>query len=341
MKIAQYLNELLMQRESVIVPGFGEFKSVTHPPAKSSDSKTIMPPEREVSFNASVKVNDYVLAKYVSEKEGISISKGNDMIKDFVGEIHAQLEDNKTIRIPGIGLLISDGKGGVEFKQEAGDQTDQHAYGLSAAVVSPQKTSQIPSNKTNIKEEKKSSKPERKKRRGWLWLLIILLVIAVAVVWCYFNGDTVNNYWNKATDYFSKNMTSLVDRDTTNTEGAMNDSLPIADTLAFYTDTLSQEAAPEELPGEPAEEAEATTAQKGISGNYYVVTGCFSSIDNAERMVQELKKKGYNGALIVDKTTSGLHRVALGAYPSQQEADRAMIKSQSDMELRSAWVLKL
>ncbi len=342
MKIAQHLNELLLQRESVILPGLGEFKSATNPPARSADGKTIMPPKREVTFNPSAKVNDYVLAKYVSEKEGISISKGNDMIKEFVGEIHTQLEDNKTIRMPGIGSLTSDGKGGVEFKQELGEQTDQHAYGLSAAAVATQqKKPPKEARKKNSQEKEKPSKPERKRRRGWLWLLIILLILAAAVVWCYFNRDIVNNYWTKATNYFTKNMTTIIDSDTVDTNASINDSLLPVDTVGFSDETLSQEPAIDGLPEPHEEQPEAVTAKQGAPGNYYVVTGCFRNIDNADRMIQDLKNKGYHGALIVDKTPSGLHRVALGEYPSQQEASRALMKSQTDMELRSAWILKL
>ncbi|WP_229590670.1 SPOR domain-containing protein [Pseudodesulfovibrio sediminis] len=62
----------------------------------------------------------------------------------------------------------------------------------------------------------------------------------------------------------------------------------------------------------------ATTA-----GDYYVQVGAFSDVENATRILEQLRTDGYAGARMV-KTETGLYRVQAGAFVNADEADTAL-----------------
>ncbi len=72
------------------------------------------------------------------------------------------------------------------------------------------------------------------------------------------------------------------------------------------------------------------------SGNYHVISGCFSVQDNANNLVADLNSKGFS-AQILDKK-GGLHRVSAGGYASKDAAKKAVDQLQSNGF--SGWVLK-
>lgn len=72
------------------------------------------------------------------------------------------------------------------------------------------------------------------------------------------------------------------------------------------------------------------------SGNFHVISGCFSVQNNATNLVSDLNGQGFN-AQILDKK-GGLHRVSAGAFTSKEEAKSAVSKLESSGF--SGWVLK-
>ncbi|MBD3636535.1 MAG: HU-CCDC81 and SPOR domain-containing protein [Crocinitomicaceae bacterium] len=86
--------------------------------------------------------------------------------------------------------------------------------------------------------------------------------------------------------------------------------------------------------GEPIiDEVESSSV---ISGNYHVISGCFSVKSNAENKVKELKKDGYNAA-VLDKS-KGLHRVTSGGYATRDQAEKALDELRNSGH--SGWILK-
>jgi len=72
------------------------------------------------------------------------------------------------------------------------------------------------------------------------------------------------------------------------------------------------------------------------TGRSYIIFGSFSSLEDAVKMVQKYKKKGFNQAKILAKDKT--YRVSLSDYPTQKEALDAE-KLLSD-EYKGSWVMK-
>ena len=160
MKIAQYLSELLFQRDSVILPGFGEFRT-TEKPAEKTPSGKITPPAKHISFNSSVKANDYVLAKYIAEREQLSILQGNDKLKAFADQLQSSLEKDRKLVLPALGSFSYDENNILIFDPDYDINYKTASFGLTPTYHDqPDKTVD-----PELSEEaKKTVKPEKTKK---------------------------------------------------------------------------------------------------------------------------------------------------------------------------------
>ena len=72
MRIDKYIKELLLENETVIIPGFGAFISTYKPAEINKENDTIKPPSKEISFNQNIRNNDGLLVGHVADAQGIS-----------------------------------------------------------------------------------------------------------------------------------------------------------------------------------------------------------------------------------------------------------------------------
>ena len=59
------------------------------------------------------------------------------------------------------------------------------------------------------------------------------------------------------------------------------------------------------------------------TGEYHLIAGCFSKLNNAHRLVSVLKEKGYNTSML-GENDQGLYMVAFQSYKTKNEALNAM-----------------
>lgn len=73
-----------------------------------------------------------------------------------------------------------------------------------------------------------------------------------------------------------------------------------------------------------------------VTGDFHVISGCFSIRSNAEAQVRDLNSKGFQ-ASILDQS-GGLHRVTAGGYDTKDAAKSGLEKVRNSGE--SGWILK-
>ncbi len=69
---------------------------------------------------------------------------------------------------------------------------------------------------------------------------------------------------------------------------------------------------------------------------YYIIAGSFKNTDNAKSFANDLKKLGYNAAIVIQ--ASGMNAVHIGSYPTHEEASKAMNDYKSKRQ--NLWILK-
>ncbi len=129
--------ELLSNNERVIVPGFGAFM-------KKKDTGTIY-------FNEYLKFNDDLLINFIAEKENIDKANAEQKLTEFIEQINKILDDGKPFIFEGIGSILKDEKGKLQFSQ------DDKGKGTPKADKKEEK--QEPVSSPIVKEEKKE--PEK------------------------------------------------------------------------------------------------------------------------------------------------------------------------------------
>ena len=89
--------------------------------------------------------------------------------------------------------------------------------------------------------------------------------------------------------------------------------------------TESTASGPEEKPVTVITPAPPPSAVTGSSGRYLVQVASFGSVDNARRLKQQLEEQGYSvSSDTVSSEVGTLHRVRVGPYSSEADADAAV-----------------
>ncbi len=360
MKIAQYLIELLYNRDAVILPGFGEFY-VTPGDVTVSKKGKLTPPAKILNFNPSVKANDYVLAKFVAEKESVSITQGNEVIKKFVDDITGKLQTHNEVFIDGLGKFFfqSGDQNVMMFNLDTTHSFDPASFGLISAFahevsdeqpeITPESTDS--SHKKDVVKETEDealiviNQPEPKPRkRKYIWLIFLVILLTAGATIAYIFRDLATEYIRIAGD----KITSLISSSdqTPAPESPVEQpsvkEIPAIDhedtlTLPEESSVVVTEEVPNEISSKIPEKTELNSAQ---DDKHIIVAGCFGDKANAERMVEKLIAEGFTQAAINGKTSSGLLRVVAGFYSSNEEAWKVLNKAKSENKLKNAWISK-
>ncbi len=106
----------------------------------------------------------------------------------------------------------------------------------------------------------------------------------------------------------------------------------VAETMQSPEETPGAEATPEATAEEPATLVPAPQPPSGQGGRYIVQVASFGAIDNANRLSETLRGYGYDVMSDTVKSEVGtLHRVRVGPYVSESEANRVVSRLQTQV----------
>ncbi|MFW6246427.1 MAG: hypothetical protein ACOC13_03130, partial [Tangfeifania sp.] len=108
MKLGKYIQLLLPEYETVIIPGLGAFMSTYKPAEIDKESGEINPPSKTVIFNQKIRNNDGLLVATIAEKEGISHFEALQKIETERENILYQLDKGEKVILEKIGELQYD-----------------------------------------------------------------------------------------------------------------------------------------------------------------------------------------------------------------------------------------
>lgn len=117
--IIQHIQYLILTQDCVIVPGLGAFVAQYEPASFSPDGLTLMPPSRQLSFNASLTHDDAMLACSVTRREGVSYECAKSAVEQEVELIQRRLRNEGELSLPRIGTLRLTPHQTIEFTPDA------------------------------------------------------------------------------------------------------------------------------------------------------------------------------------------------------------------------------
>ena len=239
MKLDQYIKELLIEKDSIIIKDFGAFEKVLQSAEIDEDSGEIKPPHVTLKFDPSLKIDSGTLSKYIAAKEGISEEEATKKIAEQVKVWENELKEGKSIHLAGIGFIKLD-KGTKIFNAKIAQGIFPDMYGLPVITVEKQEEKldvrkqpirkEPPKKKETVKKEEKTVEnkvPEKKKpvkktkstpkkvmtkeekeksekafKKLMLTLLILVPIIIIGVL-AALNFDLVKEKFNSGSEYVS------------------------------------------------------------------------------------------------------------------------------------------
>ena len=286
MEISQYIKEILLLNDCVIIPEFGGFVA-NYKPA-TVENNQFFPPTKEIAFNNKLVSNDGLLINFISEAEGIDYFSAKQKLDSFVEETLLNLERNRNVYFDGIGYLHYDSRENLQFEPQLKQNLLVESYGLQNFSYEKLYQRQMP--KPAVKVEYREPVPVIFEKRKFKKLVVAVpLLIAMALIPMKHN----NEYLAKS----DMGMWETLMQSTPTTPAPVQEQTTEENTTAVVV------AQPQNL-------------------KYFIIGGSFKSEENANKYLRQLSEKGYSGKDL--GIYNGLHRVAMVGFATMEEAQKEL-----------------
>jgi cell division septation protein DedD len=363
--VAEYLKKLLYEQDCVVVPELGGFLSHFNHAYFSGINGLYYAPAKRIAFNEALKLDDGLLVHYISVNEQIKREEAQVRVRQFADEVKSEINKWGSFLIPELGVLMSNQEGKFLFEPQTGKNYYQEGYGLktiSVSTVTPQITVQERNleleltNRATLEQPRKTSRFSRS--RLALYSSSILLIGGLF----YAASDTSPSNSFKSSfnplDLFLKSSEAVKPKEikiiavqqpefqspvqnepiapTSNKETV----LTLVETKSTVQDT-SKEIKKIEVTGisdttsrsEIYKTSEFLEVQKqkkqvdsDVKAQYFVIAGAFMKEENAQKLVDKLKKAGYSGASMMSIDERNLFKVSAVGLSSQTRAVSQMAR---------------
>ena len=329
MDLVKEIEQLLYFHECVTIPDFGSFL-VSKTKAKVDFKKgKFLSPKRKISFNALIKQNDGVLAKYISSNLNISYQNALEVIDKRIKKWSENIKVD-TLIFKNIGEFYLNTENKICFQAYNTKNFSYNFFGLEDFRRLPINESDLntiinkETNTKNIimdndKKENLAFEPESKdpaKKGRFKLVAIITSLIVLSVIGYYFGNDYIQNERIRSTEIAQKKIKNTVQKATYDIGSIASLELNIKaniETVEDDVDLVEQ-------------------------GDFYsVIAGSFRDERNAEKLLKKLKSEGFD-ASFAKNSSSGLFRIAYGRLETKREAYQLLNFVKFTLEL-DAWYL--
>lgn len=319
MEIASYISELLYSHNCVIIPGFGGFVASYRPSVADTKKHVYYPPSKFIAFNENLQTNDGLLAHHISLKRHVPYEEALDFIKAFAQNLKEQLASRRKVAIADIGSfsLVKDR---LVFEPSQNNFL-ANSFGLSPVQATPVKRLQTIERAQRELTNEGHKNPVRRIRTAAAAIVILFLAASGILYW---QLNKENSQANESSlNPFSDTFDARV-----NPEVETESLAAPKDTIVFRSQI-----------NKPAKVVKTPEPVDASDPAYHIIGGAFQQGENAEKYIQELKKKGID-AFLLPKQKDELYRVSLGRFDDKTTAVTRLqhIKNHINNE---AWILTL
>ena len=320
MNIIPLIQELLMNHDCVVVPGFGGFLANFSPARIDKTSSTLHPPRKVLSFNKNLTHNDGLLIGALSAKMNIGYNEARAIVEEQVLNYKRSINNGQAVFFEGIGGFSGNGEGNLQFEPDMTVNYLASSFGLEPIEVVPQKKYDVREKvvKHIDKEPIRSYSTRRILWRAAVIVPLIALLVAVPLKTDLFNGSTELSTLNPlASTELEINEEAI---------SSANISFGEAETTTSSAPAMeTSTSAPIAPIAVGAEVSPAPISAVSASKGYSVVTGSFKVKENALAQAEMLREKGFTPEIM--EASNGFFRVSAAVYGDLQTAaaQRAVI----------------
>ena len=368
--IAEAISDLLFARDTVVVPGLGAFVKKPVSAQVNSVANYFAMPSSEVVFDANLREDNDLVINYIAEKIEVPEDEARRVLAMFVSDCFNSLKQGKKVVLNNIGTLSNDWAGDLVFEQDKTVNYNADAFGLcdftpepvlrsktkeeiKAEIAQQQKDKNTPvtvdekavhehDKEDNEGNEDDDFDDEDDRRSGWLWVLLGLLLLAgVGYGLHYFKVVDFNKWFEKEQPAEYVPWTIVLPETKTRNTAIPVPQEQVDDTLAEPQQPVVVQE-PEQVPVQEQEPEQAPEPQPepvtvNIEASIRIIAGCFAQEENAARLTNTLKDKGYTGAFY--EMRSKMWYVSFGRYATDEEATAVLREIRANTEYK-AWILK-
>lgn len=285
-EINQYIKDLLLLNDCVIIPEFGGFVS-NYRPAVIKHNR-FSPPSKEIAFNPKLQNNDGLLINYISETEGIGYFDAKQKVEAFVDESLLRLENYERIVFDAVGQLYYDQKENLLFEPCNDLNLLVDSYGLESFSYEKLYQRMVPEPAMKL-PKRESVQVLFSKRQVKKVLIGVPLVLALALIPLKENKTILNT-----------SDLNLLDDLTETIAPAVVEEIK-EETAVFEEEVTVQEATP---------------IHAASNDKYFIIGGSFRSEENAKIFMDEQRSAGFEPLDL--GVFNGLHRISLESFSDYQ-----------------------
>lgn len=346
------IRKLIGEYEFVIIPGFGALLSHQVPAVYDGNSGIFAPPVKRLAFNEYLKLDDGLLANYISRHEKVTHADAVEYIKGYTDRLRSGLDMSGEASISGIGEFKQNGEGKLVFEPNTGKYFKDEWYGfekvkaaeLQARPVAALNAAHYTSDEVEVVELETETRPRR--WTGWAAAAVIAGLLCGL---SFFLVNTENEYIKSTLNPFAEMFSRKEAAETTIVESEevkAPEPAPATEVVAAKVDSITVDSTPvnaaETVATTPATVPAATEAEPAevASAKFYVIAGAFKGTKQANVLLAELTKKGFTKALIIPSDArSKKVKVAVDGFDNETDAYRASAKLKAVIG-EAGWVYK-
>lgn len=353
-QIEKYIADLIGNHDCVIVPGLGAFVAQVVSATIHPITHKFTAPNKTLSFNAQIQVNDGLLAAEISRKENISFNDALANINDYVKAFNAALSVLKHFNCVGVGRFFYNKGGKLEFEPDYTINFSSDSFGLPDFVFKPidrnntyemnsptnHRTAQDVSS-TEVKEEGKKKKSSTATKILFVMMPLLVLIGAAGFV-VYNQQNDLSLGGIHLFDSMSSKQELAVD---TSNALILVDSLTEENHEEYQSGTSENfEESPEVVAVTPeiktpvsSKKATIIKSSEVATGKYYIVVGSFKNENNADGLYSNLQNNS-KSVVKLPLDANGFYKVGIGSFESLEAANAEFASVQNTYA--GSWIKK-
>ncbi|PBQ34317.1 hypothetical protein CNR22_21920 [Sphingobacteriaceae bacterium] len=354
--IIKGIKEQLFFNNYLVLPNFGGFVLKSTPSHFSASGGLLVPPSKTVSFNAQLKQNDGILAVWLQNALKCRANEALNHLTDFSEFCTGILNAKRRLALEGIGFFYLDFENNICFEPQQDSNFLTKSFGLgSVSIKELEITLTEPKKETvfvdrTLHTSEHISEPVNgpvKSRRNYSKIAIPVSLVAVLIALLgllvnntQFKGDLRASLYGETTKGI---YTPLNYADLSILGSDIKQPTYVADANGIATLELDAKKhiavkALENSFNTPDLKHSGSTHITNLgSGKFEIVLGCFTVLENAERMVSKLSSKHIR-ATVSGKNNKGMYVVSNGNYATKEEAITKLIEVKDFFP--HAWIKK-
>ena len=299
MQLSNYISNLLFDHDCVTVPGFGSFLGNYKSAQYDFKEQKFHPPSKQISFNSQIKDNDGLLAKNISKELDLPYDQAVKKIHQEVLTWTKKIT-TETIVLKNIGELYLSTEDKITFIPSNELNHLKESFGLSPIFVT-----ELEGKKTLQSKKSPIYSNTQKKKSNYFTQAAIWACLIIGVSSIYINGKN-----------------DLIEQELAYEQEFRKQTKEKVQKAVFNLGSLPS----------------LTVNVKMKEKKYFIIAGAFRIPQNAQNLMLNLKKKGYEASRL-GLNDKGLSPVAFTSFSNRNDAVTELRVIQQK-ENKDAWIFE-